>query len=124
MLYWLLVKKKLGMPVYFKQTVKDQQRNTCTTRKTCLQDKLNSILYTVNNKITKSGHLNGISSCIFVCHLESRSGHNSPSWPHPIDFGTSSPSPEYLNENVHHALRSHLLTFGMMKFRSRVSKDA
>ena len=39
---WLSVKKKLGMPVYFKQTIKDQQRNICTTHKTCLQDKLNS----------------------------------------------------------------------------------
>ena len=86
----LLVKKKLGMPVYFKQTIKDQQRNTCTTHKTCLQDKLNSILYTVNNKITKSGHWNGISSCIFVCHLELRSRHNPPSLPHPIDLDTSS----------------------------------
>ena len=99
------------MPVYFKQTVKDQQRNTSTIHKTRLQDKLNSVLYTVYNKITKSGYLNGISSCIFVCHLESRSRHNPPSWPHPIDLGTSSPSSEYLDENIHHALRSHLPNF-------------
>ena len=101
------------MPVYFKQTIKDQQRNTCTTYKTCLQDNLNSILYTVNNKITKSGHLNNIYSCIIVCHLESRSRHNPSSWPHPIDLGTSSPSPEYLDENVHHALCSHLPKFDL-----------
>ena len=102
------MKKKLGMPAYFKQTVKDQQRNTCTTHKKCLQDKLNSILYTVNDRITKSGRLNDISSCIFICRLESRFRHNPPSWPHPIDLGTSSPSPEYLDENIHHALHSHL----------------
>ena len=83
------------------------------THKISLQHMFNTVVQvnTVSYKTTrpKIGRSNCISSCIFVCPLESRSRHNPPSWPHPILLDTSSPSPEYPDENVHHALRSRPL---------------
>ena len=69
---------------------------------------LNSIVYTRNNQLIKSGHLSSNSFCAFVCHLEPWSIHNLPSWPHPIFFDTSSPLHGCLGENVYHALHSQL----------------
>ena len=101
-----LVKMQPNMSVYFGQTLKDQQRNICSTQIKPYNTR--GIVYTANNQIIKSGHLNGKSFCAFVCHFESRSRHSLPSWPHPIFLDTSSPLPECLDENVHHALHSHL----------------